>query len=178
MAVAVLGGSLTFLALVGFIATGPALPVIHPTSSSLYRWAAVRDFLHSAYPIILLLTFILAFTIRSIVTASKVTDQDEREEPTTPTNVGPGGKPLPKKSPALSPREPEHQVLDFSRPRKLLFHWLSLATILTLAGNAVGHIAHALYELDEDWWCGKPAVVSPISRLTLFTSTDTLRSMS
>ena len=70
----------------------------------------------------------------------------------------PGGKPLPKKH--NTKKEPDNpDFLDFSRPRKLLFEWLTVAVIFSLVGNIVVVIVHALYARDEQWWCGQAATV-------------------
>lgn len=107
--------------------------------------------LHFAYPLIILFFFLTTFTVRSILTAGNDnTDENPAAEP-----VGPGGKPLPKKAP---PKKKD--VLDFSRSRKLLFEWLSLGVALTLLGNSITVIVHALYAREEQWWCGQAAVVS------------------
>ncbi|KAI5240678.1 hypothetical protein E4T43_05939 [Aureobasidium subglaciale] len=106
---------------------------------------------HFAYPIILLFYFLTAFTIRSIISARN----DEPDNAVSEPQLGPGGKPLPKKK---APAE-KNTFLDFSRPRKLLFEWLALAATLTLAGNAVTVIVHALYARKEEWWCGQATVV-------------------
>lgn len=107
-----------------------------------------------AYPVILLFFFIAIFTLRSIVTSRS----DKSEEQTSEDQLGPGGKPLPKKkAPAASSKQ---NALDFSRPRKLLFEWISLGVALTFVGNAITIIVHALYARSEEWWCGQAPVVS------------------
>lgn len=107
--------------------------------------------LHVAYPIILIILFLGVFTIRSIVTAS--TDNEFTKDP---QQLGPGGKPLPKKT----KKDPaEANALDFSRPRKLLFQWLSVGVIGTILANIVVVIVHALYAREEQWWCGQALVV-------------------
>ena len=51
-----------------------------------------------------------------------------------------------------------------SRPRKLLFEWLMVGALATLAGNIVLVIVHALMERKENWWCGQaPTVCQSIS---------------
>lgn len=114
----------------------------------------ILSIIHFAYPIVLLVYFLTTFTIRSIVSASGPDNDDKTSEP----QLGPGGKPLPKKK---APAEDKKKTfLDFSRPRKLLFEWLTLAATLTLAGNAVTVVVHALYARKEEWWCGQATVVS------------------
>ncbi|KAG9552746.1 hypothetical protein KCU97_g19394, partial [Aureobasidium melanogenum] len=54
-------------------------------------------------------------------------------------------------------------------PRKLLFEWLSLAATLTLAGNAVTVVVHALYARKEEWWCGQATVVYIVGAFMVYT---------
>jgi ATP-binding cassette, subfamily B, vacuolar membrane transporter HMT1/ACLQ len=107
-----------------------------------------------AYPIILLPLYIITFTIRSIVTARN----DNANTKPQAEQLGPGGKPLPKKTNKPEPTIPTS--LDFSRPRKLLFDWLSVGILLTLGGNIAVVIVHALVEREERWWCGQAPTVS------------------
>lgn len=106
---------------------------------------------HYVYPIVLLIFFLFAFTLRSILTTEKV-------NPDTPAvaETGPGGKPLPKKNITKVNADAN---LDFSRPRKLLFDWLSVFTALTFIANATAIIIHALWKRRQGWWCGKDVVV-------------------
>ncbi|KAH9828048.1 Heavy metal tolerance protein [Teratosphaeria destructans] len=86
-----------------------------------------------AYPIILTLLYIVVFTVQSILNAR---NDNATNAQTQPEQLGPGGKPLPKKTAAKEPVVP--QSLDFSRPRKLLFEWLQvgvLASLIYLVGS-------------------------------------------
>lgn len=121
-----------------------------------HRAQGILTYLHIAYPLVLLVWFIVVFTLRSIAT-SRTEEEDVETDPSTPTQVGPGGKPLPKISPSRS--DGKQDVLDFSKPRKLLFEWLSLGAALTFVGNAITVVVHALYARNEDWWCGQAVVV-------------------
>jgi hypothetical protein len=151
----------------------PAAP-LHGGTTTVYmkhhrhaHWVAehkaqrLLSIIHFAYPIVLLVYFLGTFTIRSILSASSQDSSHDASE----QQLGPGGKPLPKKK---APTEDKKTFLDFSRPRKLLFEWLALAATLTLAGNAVTVVVHALYARKEEWWCGQATVVSNMSH------TDTL----
>jgi hypothetical protein len=116
----------------------------------------VLSYLQIAYPIILLFLYLIAFTVRSVVTAGK-------EEPAIqePEQLGPGGKPLPSRKnnqPKKQSNIPHN--LDFSRPRKLLFEWLSVAVIASLGANIVVIIVHALLDRKDGWWCGEAPTVS------------------
>ncbi len=114
--------------------------------------------LHYASPLILLFFFLFAFTLRSVWTASTTNNL-------TPSSAhtGPGGKPLPKKTPQLDKKSTTS--LDFSRSRKLLFDWLSVAAATTFVANAINVIAHALIHRRDGWWCGKSVVVGRVSAM-------------
>ena len=116
------------------------------------RAQGLLTYLQVAYPIILLILFIAAFTVRSIVTARN--DNDALQQP---EQLGPGGKPLPKKKDKKDLSEAN--ALDFSRPRKLLFQFLSAAVLLSLLGNIVLVIIHALVARNDRWWCGQATTV-------------------
>lgn len=119
----------------------------------------ILTYTHIAYPLILLVFFLTVFTLRSIFTASSDDSTQETEE-----QLGPGGKPLPKKT---KRRKDDTRDLDFSRSRKLLFEWVSLAAALTYVGDAITVIVHALYARKEEWWCGQSVVVRRACRHTL-----------
>lgn len=111
----------------------------------------ILTYLQIAYPIILICLYIITFTVRSISTA-----RNEDETAAASEQLGPGGKPLPqqnKKEPGI------HNALDFSKPRKLLFEWLSLGVIGTIAGNITVVIVHTVFEREEHWWCGQAPTV-------------------
>lgn len=128
---------------------------------------SVLNYLHFAYPLILLAFFLVATTLRSIYAAPNDNTTQDADEPTV---LGPGGKPLPKKS--MINRTVEHGELDFSKPRKLLFEWLSLGAALTFVGNSITVIVHALYAREEEWWCGQAVVVSPKTTTPQVQQTD------
>jgi len=115
----------------------------------------ILAYLQVIYPILLLFLYILAFTIRSVATA-----RNDNHSPPQPEQLGPGGKPLPKKNKkdaAIS------HALDFSRPRKLLFEWLSVGLLTSLAGNIAVIVLHAVLEREQQWWCGQaPTVCSGV----------------
>ena len=115
----------------------------------------IMVYTHYASPIILLIFFLLAFTAHSILTASK----EDLIQP-SPSQTGPGGKPLPRtSSPAAKAAAREKKALDFSPSRKLLFTWLSAGVVLTFLGNAGTVIVHALLDRKDNWWCGQAVVV-------------------
>lgn len=110
-------------------------------------------FLQFAYPIVLLVFFILAFAAQSVFNASP---KDEDEQPPPRIQYGPGGKPLPVRSQSYRKVIPS----DFSRPRKLVFEWLSVGLCCTWIGNAAVVIIHALYDRKHAWWIGEAGTVS------------------
>jgi len=118
---------------------------------------AVLVVLHYACPILLLFFFLLAFTLRSILTADNDTS-NTNDPPGSPT--GPGGKALPKLDPLRGTRKKDYQE-DISRPRKLAFQWLSAIAALTFIANAINVIAHTIWASRDkvDWWCGQDFVV-------------------
>ncbi|KAG8623443.1 hypothetical protein KVT40_008419 [Elsinoe batatas] len=128
---------------------------------------AILSYGHAAYPIVLLIFFITVFTIRSIAASNNDNEEDDYEASLTGSpHLGPGGKPLPKKSPAR--RNTSHDNLDFSRPRKLLFEWLSLGAAVTFLGNAATVIVHALYARSEEWWCGEATVIYVVGSFMIY----------
>jgi len=122
---------------------------------SVSRVQRVLDVTHYAYPLILLVAFLVAFTARSVIVSS-LGRKKPVEEPVQKT--GPGGKALPP-----SVKKPEEQSsnndLDFSKSRKLLFNWLSVFLCFTFLVNAADIVAHALIKREEGWWCGQAPVV-------------------
>lgn len=124
--------------------------VSNPVAQRVLRYTQV------AYPIVLLLLYLVTFTIRSVLNASK--DEEAIHEP---EQLGPGGKPLPlRKNNQPKKRSNIPADLDFSRPRKLLFEWLSVGVIFSLGANIVVTIVHALLARKERWWCGEAPTVS------------------
>ena len=123
--------------------------VSNPTASRILKYLQV------AYPIVLLVLYLTTFTVRSIVTARS--DHDTQQQP---EQLGPGGKPLPKKKHITPKKESEITPdLDFARPRKLLFEWLSVGVILSLCANIFVVIVHAISARKEGWWCGQAPTV-------------------
>ena len=110
---------------------------------------------HFSYPIILLAVFLIAFTAHSVLTASK-----EDTVSASPSQTGPGGKPLPTNTAPSAKEKLQRQALDTSPRRKLLFHWLSLGVVVTFVANAVNVVFHALYKRKDNWWCGESVAVS------------------
>ncbi|KAK3726141.1 ATP-binding cassette-type vacuolar membrane transporter Hmt1 [Vermiconidia calcicola] len=109
--------------------------------------------LRIAYPLILLFVYLIAFTVRSIATARTDNDAEQQTQ-----QLGPGGKPLPRHNHYIK-EPPTPDYLDFSRPRKLLFEWLTVGVLFSLAANIVVVIVHALYARKEGWWCGQAMTI-------------------
>ncbi|EMD88467.1 hypothetical protein COCC4DRAFT_205262 [Bipolaris maydis ATCC 48331] len=122
------------------------------------RWAyarpvrAVTAVLQYAYPIVMLVVFLAAFTTRSIAASKSNTNIAK------PTTTGPGGKPLPATDPTRNfVKRTQHDHVTHAQKR--LFEWLSLATAFTFVGNSVLVVAHALVEKQQHWWAGKAVVI-------------------
>jgi hypothetical protein len=108
--------------------------------------------LQYAYPIVLLVFFLAAFTTRSIAASNSNANIAQ------PTTTGPGGKPLPATDPTRN--FVKRAVLDdVTQTQKRVFEWVSLATALTFVGNSVLVITHSLVMKNEHWWAGKSVVV-------------------
>ncbi|KAK1055369.1 ATP-binding cassette-type vacuolar membrane transporter Hmt1, partial [Friedmanniomyces endolithicus] len=113
----------------------------------------ILHYLQVISPILLLALYVITFTVHSIVTA-----RDDDDPTTAPEQLGPGGKPLPKKN--IDKKGPRlAEAYDFSKPRKLLFEWISLGVLATFAGNITVVIVHALVERGERWWCGQAPTI-------------------
>lgn len=122
---------------------------------SRYSQLALRilHYTHFAYPIVLLLVFLVAFVAHSIITSPN-------RSVSTRTNItGPGGKPLPPTSrpPSNGPAVQKNE--GFGRTRSLLFCWLNIGIILTFIGNTVNIVVHAISQRASGWWAGEAAVV-------------------
>lgn len=110
-----------------------------------------------AYPLLLIFLYLVAFTVRSVRSAR----HDHDAVPQEPQQLGPGGKPLPNKKSATRDAD-DYYDLDFSKPRKLLFQWLSVGVLASFLGNIVVVLTHTLWERAERYWCGQaPTVRGP-----------------
>ncbi|KAF2723529.1 putative ABC transporter [Polychaeton citri CBS 116435] len=132
-------------------ATAITAPRVHALSAA----QDVKAYLQIIYPILLLVLFMVSFTTRSIITSRS----DPDAAGPTSEQLGPGGKPLPKKNNNLKKDLSRANAFDFSKPRKRLFATLSWAVILSLLGNIIVVIVHALYARKEGWWCGVAPVI-------------------
>lgn len=126
--------------------SAPSLPWVSDP-----RAQGLLTYLQIIYPIALLIIFVTAFTVRSIVTSRNDNDDTPQSD-----QLGPGGKPLPRKS---SQDKSEANAIDFSRARKLLFISLQSGVLLSLLGNIALVIFHALLEREQRWWCGQAPTV-------------------
>jgi len=137
---------------------GPRAPLVANNTAH-----NILTYTYFAYPGLLLLFFIGVFTYDSVVSSS----EDQKTDDSAPAvQLGPGGKPLPPRT-IKKKKQDKQDVLDFSRPRKLLFIWLSLVVLMTLLGNGALIIAHSVYARDEEWWPGQAYVVSRNALQTL-----------
>ncbi|KYG43884.1 hypothetical protein M433DRAFT_5938 [Acidomyces richmondensis BFW] len=108
-----------------------------------------------AYPIVILLLYLITFTIHSIASAGR--DREPVSRP-RPERLRPGGKPLPKTTKSVDDGRGSG-VAGGSRRRKLLFEWLSAGVIASIAANIALVIFHVLWQREEQWWCGQAPVI-------------------
>jgi hypothetical protein len=101
-----------------------------------------------AYPIALLLLFIIVFAAHGIITANA-----ESGPAAAPQVTGPGGKPLPNTPP---PRSRRPKKVGFNYMKRLVFVWISTGLILTFIGSAINIVVHAL---TDRRWCGEATAV-------------------
>ncbi|KAF2755246.1 hypothetical protein EJ05DRAFT_442771 [Pseudovirgaria hyperparasitica] len=118
-------------------------------------------YLHYAYPIALLLVFLVAFTYRSI----RAVPPANNDVPTSKT--GPGGKPLPAHHPTHNKPKPKIKD-DVSKSQKHLFYTLAVATALTFFANSANVVIHAVAEREHQYWCGQPTVVYLIGSFFIY----------
>jgi len=130
------------------------------TSVSVATSQRILNVTQYAYPMVLLVTFLVAFTTRSILVARKV---DKRLEEPEECRAGPGGKNLPSRQ-SKSVNNDKGDDVDFSKGAKLLFNWLSVIVCATFVASAADVIVHALVKREEGWWCGQAPVVSETQR--------------
>lgn len=123
----------------------------------------ILHYTHFAYPLVLLVVFLVAFVAHSIVTSRARNSVSPRSNLT-----GPGGKPLPPTSRPLSNGPPRPANEGFGKIRSLLFCWLSIGLIATFIGNAVNIIVHAIVERKDGWWCGQAAVTYVVGSAFLY----------
>ena len=109
---------------------------------------------HYASPVVLFLVFLFSYVVQSIL----YTTQIDNSKSVTP-QTGPGGKPLPRTTSPAAKEKIKNKLLEFSPGRKLFFIVTTALVLLTLVGNAVIVIIHALTGRDEKWWCGQAFVV-------------------
>lgn len=112
-------------------------------------------FLRISYPIILLITFIVAFITNSIITAKKATQNGRQEQ------MGPGGRPLPKRARSTMAVAKSRR---FSRCTSLLFRWLAVGVLATLVADAAINMTHVMFARSQHWWCGQSVVVGLLNK--------------
>lgn len=106
------------------------------------------EYLRTCYPIFLLLLFVVAFVANTMLTAS-TTSQHE------PQRMGPGGRPLPRRSRS----GPFRKTQGFSKTVKRVFNWLSVAVLVTYLADAAIYITHVMVARSEHWWRGQSVVI-------------------
>lgn len=106
------------------------------------------EYLRTCYPIFLLLLFVVAFVANTLLTAN-TSSQNESQR------MGPGGRPLPKRSRSGAFRKTQ----GFSKTVKRVFNWLSVAVLVTYLADATIYITHVMVARSEHWWRGQSVVV-------------------
>lgn len=112
----------------------------------------VLGYVQIASPIATLLVFLGAFVASSVMAAKQLT-------PTNRKAVGPGGRPLPKRSRSAMSVLRERERQEMSRTSRLVFRWLALGVAITFVANAAVIMAQTVIYRSEHWWRGKAAVV-------------------
>jgi len=108
--------------------------------------------LQYAYPVVLLVFFVIAFMVQSIRNAPE--DQE------LPPARGPGGKPLPRTKKRTQQEQALRQPqIDFTPGRKRAFVFVTAGVVLTFLGNAAIVVLHALVDRQDGWWCGQHVAV-------------------
>lgn len=107
------------------------------------------DYLRTWYPVLLLVVFVVAFITNTVVIARKANRSDAQ-------NVGPGGRPLPRRSRSSSALK---KTQGFSHTVKQCFNWLSVGILLTFLADATIYIAHVAIARSEQWWRGQSVVI-------------------
>lgn len=106
------------------------------------------EYLRTAYPVFLLILFIVAFLANTILGARNA------NRPESP-RMGPGGRPLPTRSRSSGLRK----MQGFSKTVKRVFDWLSVAVLVTFLADATIYILHVMAARSEQWWRGQSTVV-------------------
>jgi ATP-binding cassette, subfamily B, vacuolar membrane transporter HMT1/ACLQ len=107
--------------------------------------------LQIASPIALLLAFVTAFIVCSILSARQLA-------PAKNTACGPGGRPLPTRTRSTMAILKDRQNVS---PRfRLVFQGLSLAVLVTFLVDAAINVSHAILYRSQHWWRGQATVVS------------------
>ncbi|OKL56550.1 hypothetical protein UA08_08347 [Talaromyces atroroseus] len=126
------------------------MPDMALSSDALETARSLLFALQIASPIALLLAFVTAFIVCSILSARQLT-------PAVNTACGPGGRPLPKRTRSTMAVLKDRQNVS---PRfRLVFQWLSLAVLLTFLVDAAINVSHAILYRSQHWWRGQATVI-------------------
>lgn len=107
------------------------------------------EYLRTWYPVVLLVLFVLAFVVNTMVLA-RTANQDDAQ------NIGPGGRPLPRRSRSPSALK---KTQAFSGTVKQCFNWLSAGILLTFLSDSIIYVSHVVIARSEQWWRGQSVVV-------------------
>ncbi|KAH8700341.1 heavy metal tolerance protein precursor [Talaromyces proteolyticus] len=130
---------------------GPSLQHGTWSEEALPKGRYVLQFIQTAAPIVLLLVFIGAFVASSIISARRLTPNDNKAA------YGPGGRPLPKRTRSTMTVLRDRQ--EISPQFSLVFQWLAVAVLLTYLVDTAINVSHAIIYRSEHWWCGQSTVI-------------------
>lgn len=138
-------------------------PIPSPPSSVYGAAYWILHYTQYAYPLVLLVVFLVAFVTHSILSSPNSQSISSRSNLT-----GPGGKPLPPTSRPPSNSPPKQKNDGFGKIRSLLFCWLSVGLIATFIGNTINIVVHAIVERGAGWWCGEAPATYVIGSAFLY----------
>ncbi|KAJ5118279.1 hypothetical protein N7526_009916 [Penicillium atrosanguineum] len=124
-----------------------------------------------SYPIVVLVVFFVVFIVHS----SQVAKQNEAGKVGDGAPIGPGGKPLPKRTRVMMMVARELPAELAKKKSKALFLWLAIILIITYVGDAALGLTHVMVANSQQWWCGQAVVIYIIG--SMFTHSVVLISL-
>ena len=117
----------------------------------------VLNYVELIAPIFLFFFFVVVFLTNNIVEARKAQKAAGDDSPSV---LGPGGRPLPRRMKSVLKVETCEPPPGFSEATRLFFLLLTVCMMITYLVNAVVIIAQTIVYREDHWWCGQPPVVS------------------